>query len=95
MTMTESNAPYLFRTSSLNFAAYLLAAERLRLSHTETTSNGVFNDFYFEDPKGEGAVLERMYHKGDLEVGARSLMESRAQLLREARRTGAVEGTAK
>jgi hypothetical protein len=94
MTMTESK-PHLFRTSSLNFAAYLRAAEQLRLSHMETTSNGVFNDFYFEDPNGEGEVLERMYHKGDFEVGARSLMESRASLLREARRTGAVEGTTK
>jgi hypothetical protein len=80
----------LFRTGSLNFAAYFLAAERLRLSHLEPT-NGVFNDYFFEDPKGEGEVLERMYRKGDLEVGARSLMESRAHLLREGRRAGAVE----
>jgi hypothetical protein len=83
-------SPCLFCTGNLNFASYLLATERLRFDHVETQDDG-FTDFYFEDPNDEGSMLARTYQRADLEVGARSLLESRVQLLREIRRaaTGA------
>jgi hypothetical protein len=76
----------LFRTTNLNFAAYLVASARLKFVQVEARPR--YSDFYFDDPRGEGPSIESEYRLRDLKVGARTLFDCRSRLVSEVMRSG-------
>lgn len=73
----------LYKTTNLNFAAYLIAAGRLVFAHA--MAHARHSEFYFRDPQNIGPQLLAEYLTKDVQVGARLLLEARSTLLNEIR----------
>lgn len=75
----------LFRTANLNLASYLVASQRLALDHVEARPR--HSEFLFHDPDNLGPAIAMEFQVKDLKVSAKLLLEARASLLSEMRRS--------
>jgi hypothetical protein len=74
----------LYKTASLDFAAYLQATGRLQFDHAEAREH--HSEFFFLDPNNEGSAILAEYYTHDIQVSAKLLFASRSLLLNEIRR---------
>jgi hypothetical protein len=74
----------LYKTASLDFAAYLQATARLQFDHAEAREH--HSEFFFRDRANEGAAILAEYYTQDIHVSAKLLFASRSMLLNEIRR---------